>query len=70
MESTIAVGTGLMATTWGGIGYAGKVQAKGETTTTTEAEIERRTGEKGGDRPENPRHHAPFALSEGPRSII
>ncbi|AQK69046.1 Protein RRC1 [Zea mays] len=61
IESTIAVGTE--------IGYARKVQAEGETTTTTEAEIER-TGERGGDRPEKPRHYAPFALTEGPRSII
>lgn len=61
IESTIAVETDRMATISEGIGYVRKVQAEGEMTTTTEAEIGRRTGGRGGDRSETlvTIHHVP-----------
>jgi len=67
IESTIEVETDRMATMPGGIGCARKVQAEGETTTTTEAETERRTGERGGDRPETifTTHHLPGLKGPG-----
>lgn len=64
--------TDRMATMPGGIGYARKVQAEGETTTTTEAETERRTGERGGDRPEtlSTIHHLPGPKGPGARPYL
>lgn len=72
IESTIAVETDRMATMPGGIGYARKVQAEGETTTTIEAETERKTGERGGDRPETliTIHHLPGPKGPGARQYL
>ena len=67
-ESTIAVETDRMATMPGGIGYARKVQAEGEMTTMTEAETERKTGERGGDRPAI--HHLPGPKGPGARRYL